>query len=165
MVNRKSSIRSFCLAAVVLGTVGLARQLVVLAADASADCVQVNYDVRLVSYAIAPDAVRGSLLPPVPGEPSIWTLRPGKWNRVRAICCDPNGYDVDVAYAGGTLSNVTVDVNNVDHTWTCAAELMPGDHVLYFEATNRPRFGLPAKRTVTIVFRVPEPANGPPVLY
>jgi hypothetical protein len=164
MINRKSSIRGLCLAAVVLAGSGMARQLVVLAAG-GADCVQVGYDVRLVPYAIDPAAVRGSLLPPVPGEPSIWMLRPGKWNRPRAICCDPNGYDVDVVYAGGTLSNVTVDVNNVDHTWSCAAELVPGDQVLYFEATNRPRFGLPAKRVVTILFRVPEPTNLQPVLY
>ena len=154
--------------AAVIGLVYLADalhsgQLYVL--DGDTDCIQQTADANALPFAPPSGAIRGALLGPWGNDLDDWIVPAGKWNRTGTYC-DPGGYPVTITCLGGTLDPnlVTVDVNDADGTWRAAADVTPGDHWLWFQASNRPPWSPPHMTIVTVAFHVPEPNVAPPVV-
>ena len=112
---------------------------------------------------IDPNAIEGVLLGPIPGDPNVWTVQAGKFQRT-ALACHPNGYPIDVNLVSSTADDAQVSYDLASGTWTLVAELPPGLHVFVVKAVDSPLYGESKERWVTIVLEALPPENHGPVL-
>jgi hypothetical protein len=132
-----------------------ARTLYVLA---DPNCTQIDFERTRIDFAYDPNQIVGSLLPPVE--------RPaGKFNWFGHVC-DAEGDPVLITLQAAP-AGLTLDVNDAGAVVTLAGELGPGLHAVVFHMVDVPPAGVarPAERNVTLLVRVAERANTPPVLY
>lgn len=149
---------------VVVGTV-FARPLVLLAADAN-DCVVWRVDPNLVPYLadiVDVNEAWGHLLPPRPGDVNDWEIDCGKFQRLPARACDPEGDAFSIAFVAGT-SPATVYQDRDAGTWWFTAEVLAGVNVWRFRATDAPLYADPATSVWWVTCWGAKPPNTAPVV-
>jgi hypothetical protein len=138
MKTWKLTLMAMSMLFVLVVAAGLVRATMFVAMADATVCAPIVYDPNKVPHLwrIDPNAITGAhLLPPIPGNPDVWTARCGKWQRPPITACQVDNLPFSIEYVAGTSPASVIHDPNAG-TWSFMAEIIEGPNLWRFRATT-----------------------------